>query len=1302
MSAPIPFGNYELLERIAEGGMAEVWRARSLGAAGFEKVVVVKRVLPSLLARPGFAELLVREAKIAARLSHPNVVQIFDLGEQDGSYFIAMEYLRGRDLAAALGYRSVSESPLSLPMRVWIAAEVAKALDYAHRARGEDGGPLSIVHRDVSPQNVLLGFEGEVKVADFGISRADEPGLGRGEDPKILRGKYAYMSPEQARGEPLDRRSDLFSFGILLFELLTRRRMFRGRTSQETLELVRAAKLPDWQKRLPLDAVVPILERCLDADRSARWDSAGEIYEALTRLLFSLGEPVGQTDLARAMREMFPPTDQLSPNKLRVDLLIRAYDDATSAGTSILASDSEEVRTARTAALPSRRQDRENRRLAFLVADRRPGEASLFDSIVEETGGACLTAAPSMRIAAFGVSGMERAVGHAARCALELRRRGRLEGPARLERAPPMAVVAGLAQVLAGSPVDVEDVTLERAGRLLRTTSAGEIRLGPDLAGELGRDFRFRAEERALVLEGYRARKDRAAGELRGRAPFVGHREVLRALSGHLLDAARGTGRWVHLVGEPGVGKSRLLAELRAAAAPKDFVFLHGRADEAEMGRSFGALADLLWDLAGIEPEDAPQQRYAKVDRLKVLGLAPREVRSLGELMGLAYPLPPGDRECRPRAVEVALTIRKAIRALSKDRVVVLALEDLQWMDDATTQILPLLVSGLIESRVVLLLSGRPGTVGPLPAKADLVELTPLDPRDTGRLLAHSLGVRDVGPRLASWAHTETGGIPAWIEQVADAVRARVRIQEHVAELEGDEPLPVPEGVGAVVAARIERLRPADAALLRVASALGGTVEVSLISAAEGFVGHTERPAIRRLLVRRLLVSEDAMAPPPERLGAWGGDEDDERLPSRVRVASELLRRAVLDDMDAMERTSLHGRIVATLERLGHDADLEGLSRLATHARLAGELERATRYSQLAAATAREAGRPEVAARHAADAARQMRAAGEHDEAFKLAVRAAEDGLQAGALELTDSILSPLHEDATTPRAEVELGLLRARLAHRRLEAQTAAKVLSDLPLSEVGPELRAAARLILGWSMLELGRLEEAIETLSGAGRGVGGLYEGRSLAALALALAWSDRLTEADRAVSRSLAVAARIGEAHLRYASLASMAALHVSRGEDEDASDRFGEALEVALTADAHVQVPMLAGLAALAALDAGQDEEAARRAAVCVAQARTLRHEGWERIGRGVRGIATDSPEDVSQDLRDSARRLESIHRPLEALFAYSLLSKRHARRGRNAASAQSLQRAIALAREAGFTALARRLERSPSARQDPP
>ncbi len=343
--------------------MAEVWRARSRGAAGFEKTVVLKRVLPALMANPSFAELLVREAKIAALLSHPNIVQIFDLGEQQGAYFIAMEYVRGRDLAAVLAFRpdpqrrAQGERGLSLPLKLFIAGEVAKALDYAHRRRGDDGRPLSIVHRDVSPHNILIGYEGEVKVADFGIARADEQGLGRGEDPRVLRGKYAYMSPEQARGEPIDRRSDIFSFGVVLYEMLAGARLFRGRSSTETLRRVRAGDVPPVDAatlRIP-EPVARVLAHTLAPTAVDRYPTAGHIYEDIARIARDLDPPLGQADLAQAMAQMFPEDEDLSPNKLRFDLMMRAYDDATAVGNgavSLAPTPSIRPREEHTQALP--------------------------------------------------------------------------------------------------------------------------------------------------------------------------------------------------------------------------------------------------------------------------------------------------------------------------------------------------------------------------------------------------------------------------------------------------------------------------------------------------------------------------------------------------------------------------------------------------------------------------------------------------------------------------------------------------------------------------------------------------------------------------------------------------------------------------------------------------------------------------------------------------------------------------------------------------------------------------------------
>src|SRR5690349_2498488 len=240
---PVVYGKYQLLELLARGGMAEVFKAKSYGVEGFEKVLVIKRILPELGENPQFVEMFIAEAKIAVTLSHANIVQVFDLGRADESYFIAMEYVAGYDFATVLRRGRQLRRPVSQELAVFVVSELAKGLDYAHRRRDANLRPLSIVHRDVSPQNVLLSFEGEVKLTDFGIAKArtivkDETEVG------VLKGKYAYMSPEQARAEPVDARTDLYALGVVLYEALAGVNPFQADSSYETIRRVRDGQAP--------------------------------------------------------------------------------------------------------------------------------------------------------------------------------------------------------------------------------------------------------------------------------------------------------------------------------------------------------------------------------------------------------------------------------------------------------------------------------------------------------------------------------------------------------------------------------------------------------------------------------------------------------------------------------------------------------------------------------------------------------------------------------------------------------------------------------------------------------------------------------------------------------------------------------------------------------------------------------------------------------------------------------------------------------------------------------------------------
>ena len=262
---PRSFGRYVLFDHIGRGGMADIFLAQLRTSLGGARKVVLKQVLPRLGDDPKFRAMLTEEAKLAANLNHANVVQVFDFGEEDGRLFIAMDYVEGFDLRTLLGRLSRAKIGLPAEFALLILRDALKGLDYAHRARDDDGRRLGIVHRDMSPSNVLISFEGEVKLCDFGIARAmrdvepsDEPS-GVKEAPRIV-GKAAYMSPEQARGEAVDARSDLFAAGILLWETCAGRRLYRG-TEDEMLALARKGEVPPLPERGLPDA--PRLQRIL-------------------------------------------------------------------------------------------------------------------------------------------------------------------------------------------------------------------------------------------------------------------------------------------------------------------------------------------------------------------------------------------------------------------------------------------------------------------------------------------------------------------------------------------------------------------------------------------------------------------------------------------------------------------------------------------------------------------------------------------------------------------------------------------------------------------------------------------------------------------------------------------------------------------------------------------------------------------------------------------------------------------------------------------------------------------------------
>jgi serine/threonine protein kinase len=330
MRQPTKFGKYLLLERIAVGGMAEVFVAKAFGIAGFERLLAIKKILPTMGEDEEFISMFVDEARISVQLSHANIVQVLELGKHDENLYIAMEYISGRDVRQLLERFRKREQPLPIPQACLVVAKICEALDYAHRKRDARGQPLGIVHRDVSPQNVLVSFEGEVKLIDFGIAKA-ESRLQKTQ-AGILKGKFAYMSPEQVRGLAVDGRSDIFAAGVLLWEALCGEKLFTGESDFAILEKVRNGIVPNPRSvnRAIPEALERVMMKALAVEVKDRYQTASELHDDLMRFTLVGDLVYGSRQLAEWIREEFAVDYLKEQGRLRSWLGVEEDDaDAT-------------------------------------------------------------------------------------------------------------------------------------------------------------------------------------------------------------------------------------------------------------------------------------------------------------------------------------------------------------------------------------------------------------------------------------------------------------------------------------------------------------------------------------------------------------------------------------------------------------------------------------------------------------------------------------------------------------------------------------------------------------------------------------------------------------------------------------------------------------------------------------------------------------------------------------------------------------------------------------------------------------
>jgi serine/threonine protein kinase len=345
---------YTITERVDAGGMAEVFRGVAESLQGFKKSVAIKRILPNLAKNKKFVAMFLDEAKLSLFLQHANIVQVFDIGQTQNSYFLVMEYVDGCNLKALLDRLKQRGRRMEIGHAIYLMVEACKALSYAHHVENpDDGKPLRIVHRDISPPNILLSKNGEVKLVDFGLAKANSQI--ESTDPGVVKGKFSYLSPEAASGLEVDHRADVFAIGILLWEMFTGRRLFYGDTDYQTVELVRQARIPSIAALNP--DVEPELEqvvrKSLARDPKDRYDEAADLGDALAQYLFSRRMKVTSRDIGGLVRDVQVEAARrrsLAPQESIIDVLIQ---DEMAKVTSLIDGESPQVADGHTSLDPS-------------------------------------------------------------------------------------------------------------------------------------------------------------------------------------------------------------------------------------------------------------------------------------------------------------------------------------------------------------------------------------------------------------------------------------------------------------------------------------------------------------------------------------------------------------------------------------------------------------------------------------------------------------------------------------------------------------------------------------------------------------------------------------------------------------------------------------------------------------------------------------------------------------------------------------------------------------------------------------
>ena len=976
---PQTFGRYLLMERIATGGMAEVYKAKSFGVEGFEKLLVIKRILPHLSRNPRFVSMFINEAKIAVSLSHVNIGQVFHLGREGEDYFISMEFIHGRDITQILRRCRELGQMVPVPLAIYLMSEVARGLDYAHRTADSGGNPSPVIHRDISSQNVLISFEGEVKIVDFGIARLASQ-LDDGEKRVHLAGKVAYMSPEQASGGVLDTRSDLFSLGCVLYELLTGTRMYQAATLQQKLELARDVRLtpPRTLRHEIPELLEDIVLKVLARRPEDRHQSAAELYEDLTEFLFRTGIRVTSSDVAQYMKELFAAhlAQEATTRELRaaVGSMDRMGRPASERSRPRTAPGSQEVPTVTgvekgrpqppsVSLMLSTAAEGVRRHLVVLLAeplgltdmashgnDERYLRVSLellkvFTRIVVEHGG---QVDRWLNDRLWAVWGLTRASEHDTDAGLDCARAlqeqvavfNRTHGTG-LSLA--VALHRGLALVGGGSGDESWRYTplgdvIKLPERMLGEASRGDVLVSEEIPAsattfsfEEGPTFRTswgRGQHTSHRLTGVRSLRERSPRPHgRGRDVWIQRGQELEVARDALRLLRQGEGQVLHLVGEPGVGKSRFLEEIGRLIHQKEIAWVGGSCRYRTRDTPMAVFRDMMMAGCRIEQSDPPPTRWEKLQRLLELGLSPLDLQHISELVGAGAGAPGDGAE---RKDGLFRTLRRVVRGFTRDRPAIYAIENLQWMDPTSLELMQDIVESPPSGRLLVILTCRPDFKPPWASTPGVSEihLGRLEMDGTAALIRASLHLDDVPAALIEGLYLRSDGNPLHLEQLMRVLQesGRLKVENgHITHLQLERGPAVPFTLQGLINSRIDALSDPERQLVHLASVGGRQMDLQLLSRASG--RELDQVTLQPLVDKGLL--EVAVEE------------------GRLRFQNHLTWEAAYQGVVPRVRRALHRKLAECMEELyGEAADPEELY----HHLMEGGLQgRAARFAEAAA-----------------------------------------------------------------------------------------------------------------------------------------------------------------------------------------------------------------------------------------------------------------------------------------------------------------------------------------------------------------